>query len=117
MNCKVVIILGSKGPPQPEIDLVEEMVPLLLRMTRVPQNAKAVLFEPVVLLIDKFNVLYTESPVVHTLQVVVPGKEAPTSVRSFEVHELAEGNVVVVCAKVCAETKQASRKSTVRVKG
>lgn len=117
MNCKVVITPGSKGPPQPEIARVEEVVPLLLRMTRVPQNAKAVLFEPVVLLIDKFNVLYTESPVVHSLQVVVPGKEAPTSVRSFEVQELAEGNVVVVCAKAREENKQTDRKSTGRVKG
>lgn len=101
--------MGSKGPPQPEIDLVEEVVPSLLRITRVPQNAKAVLFEPVVLLIDKFKVLYTESPVVHTLQVVVPGKVAPTSVRSFEVQELGEGNVVVVCANTVEENKRTSR--------
>ena len=78
--------------------LVEEIEPLLFRMTKVPQNAKAVLVEPVLLNMDKFNVLYTESPVVQTLHVVVPGKVALTNVRSFEVHELAEGNVVVVCA-------------------
>lgn len=86
---------------QPEIDLVEEMLPLAFRITRVPQNAKAVLVEPVLLFIDKFSVLYTESPVVHSLQVVVPGKVAPTSVRSLDVQELAGGNVVVVCAKPC----------------
>jgi hypothetical protein len=97
--------LGSKGPPQPEIDLVEERVPLLFLMTRVPQKAKAVLFEPVVLLIAKFNVLYTESPVVHTLQVVVPGKVALTRLRSLEVQELGDGNVVVVCAKTCEENR------------
>lgn len=109
VNCKVVIELGDKGPPQSEIDLVEEMEPSLFLITRVPQNAKAVLFEPVVLLIDKFKVLYTESPVVHSLQVVVPGKAAPTSVRSFEVQELAEGNVLVVCANTVEENKRISR--------
>ena len=64
-NSKVVIKLGDKGPPQPLIGVEEERLPSLLRITKVPQNAKAVLFEPVVLLIDKFKVLYTESPVVH----------------------------------------------------
>jgi hypothetical protein len=117
VNCKVVIVLGDKGPPQSEIGLVEEMVPSLFRITRVPQNAKAVLFEPVVLLIDKFKVLYTESPVVHTLHVVVPGKVAPTSVRSFEVQEPGEGNVVVVCANTWEENKQTDRKRAIRVKG
>lgn len=115
MNCKVVITPGSKGPPQPEIALVEERVPSLFRITSVPQNANAVLFEPVVLLIDKFNVLYTESPVVHTLQRVAPGKAAPTSVRSFEVQEFAEGNVVVVCANAFEENKQADRKRMSRL--
>jgi len=76
--------------------LVEETVPLLFRITRVPQNAKEVLVEPVLLFMNKFNVLYTESPVVQLLQRVVPGKVAPVSVRSLEVQEDTGGNVVVV---------------------
>jgi len=79
-------------------------------MTKVPQNAKAVLVEPVLLNMDKFNVLYTESPVTHVLQRSVPGKAAPVSKRSLEVQEDAEGNVVVVCAKACEENRQAGRK-------
>jgi hypothetical protein len=83
-------------------------------MTKVPQNAKAVLVEPVLLNIDKFNVLYTESPVTHVLQRSVPGKAAPVSKRSLEVQEDAGGNVVVVCAKACEENRQAGRKRTSR---
>lgn len=105
----MIVLLGS-GPLQPEIGVVEEIEPSLFRITRVPQKAKAVLVEPVLLFMDKFNVLFTESPVVHSLQVVVPGKDAPTSVRSLDVQELAGGNVVVVCAKACEENKQAGRK-------
>jgi hypothetical protein len=89
--------------------LVEEVVPLLFLMTRVPQKANEVLVEPVLLFIVKFNVLYTESPGVQVLQRSVPGKVAPTRVRSFEVQEVAGGNVVVVCAKACDEN---NRKST-----
>src|SRR5690349_14118575 len=88
------------------------MVPLLFRITRVPQNAKAVLVEPVLLFMDKFNVLFTESPVIHSLQIVVPGKAASTRRRSLEVQEVAGGNVVVVCEKACEENRQASRKRT-----
>jgi hypothetical protein len=83
-------------------------------MTRVPQKAKAVLVEPVLLYMDKFNVLFTESPVVHVLQRPDPGKVAFTSVRSLEVQEVAGGNVVVVCAKAFEQNKQAGRKRTSR---
>jgi hypothetical protein len=83
-------------------------------MTRVPQNAKEVLVEPVLLFMDKFNVLCTESPDTHSLQTVVPGKAAPTRIRSLEVQEDAGGNVVVVCAKACEANKQAGRKRTSR---
>jgi hypothetical protein len=108
---KVVVAFLATGPSQPEIALVEEMVPSLFRITRVPQNAKAVLVEPVLLNMVKFNVLYTESSDIHVLQASVPGKEAPVSVRSLEVQEDAGGNV---CAKACEENKQAGRKSTNR---
>jgi hypothetical protein len=112
LNSKVVVALLPTVPPQPLIAVVEERLPSLFLITRVPQNAKAVLVEPVLLNIDKFNTLYTESPVVQLLQVVVPGKAAPVSVRSFEVQELARGNVVVVCAKACEENRQAVIKRT-----
>src|SRR5688572_3508326 len=94
--------------------LVEERVPSLFLITRVPQNAKEVLVEPVLLYIDKFNVLYTESPDTQVLQASVPGKAAPVSVRSLEVHEVAGGNVVVVCARACEENNQAGRKRASR---
>jgi hypothetical protein len=64
---------------------------------------------------DKFNVLYTESPVVQLLQIVVPGKVAPVSVRSLELQEVTGGNVVVVCAKACDENRHAGRKRTSKV--
>jgi hypothetical protein len=114
VNCKVVVSLLATGPPQPWIALVEETVPLLFRITRVPQNAKAVLVEPVLLYIVSSNGLYTESPDVHVLQESVPGKEAPVSVRSLEVQEDAAGNVVVICAKAFEENKQAGSKRTNR---
>jgi hypothetical protein len=59
---------------------------------------------------DRFNVLFTESPGVHVLQSSVPGKAAPVSVRSLDVQDVAGGNVVVVCAKDWEENKQAGRK-------
>ena len=107
--------MGANGPSQPLIGVVEETVPLLLRMTSVPQNAKAVLFEPVLLFIVKCNVRYTESPVVHVLQVVVPGRLALTSTRSLEVQDVAGGNVVPVCAKAREQSIQASRKRKCRL--
>lgn len=92
----------DSAPPQPCIDLDEESEPSLLRITKVPQKAKAVLVEPVLLKIDNLNVLYTESPAVHVLQRPVPGKVAPVNVKSLEVHELAGGNV---CANDFVEIK------------
>jgi hypothetical protein len=110
----VVVSLEATGPPQPWIALVEETAPLLFRITRVPQNAKEVLVEPVLLYIRKVNVLYTESPDVQVLQRSVPGKVALTNVRSLEVQEEAAGNVVVVWVKACEENKQIDRKRTSR---
>lgn len=110
----MVVSFLATGPPHPWIDLVEEIVPSLLRMTRVPQNAKEVLVEPVLLNMDKFKVLFTESPVTHVLQRSVPGKAAPVSVRSLEVQEDTGGNVVVVCEKALEENRQAGRKRTSR---
>ena len=63
---------------------------------------------------DKFNILVTDVPGVQVLQAFVPGKVALTSVRSLEVQDEAEGNVVVVCAKACEENKQAGRNRTIR---
>jgi hypothetical protein len=115
LKSNVVVVLLATGPLQPLIAVVEERVPSLLRITRVPQNAKEVLVEPVLLFIAKFNVLYIESPVVQLLQVVVPGRVAPTRRRSLDEQE--EGNVVVVCANAWVENKQPDRKRTSRVKG
>ena len=86
---KIVVLFFATGPPQPCIGVEEEGEPSLLRITKVPQKAKAVLVEPVLLKIDNLNVLYTESPGVHVLQISVPGKVAPVSVKSLEVQELA----------------------------
>jgi hypothetical protein len=101
------VLFFATGPPQPDIEVEEEDEPSALRISKVPQNAKDVLVEPVLLKIDNLNVLYTESPAMHVLQRSVPGKVAPVSVKSFDVHELGEGNV---CATAFEKNKTAGKK-------
>lgn len=72
-------------------------------MTNVPQKAKDVLVEPVVLLIDNVKVLVTCVPGVQLLHASPPVKVAPTNVKSLEVHRSGLGNVVVVCATAVPE--------------
>jgi hypothetical protein len=82
-------------------------------MTRVPQKANAVLDEPVLLLMARVSVLVSIVPGVQELQVLPPVSVAPTNSRSLEVQELADGKVVVVCAKATSPTtKKYKRKKT-----
>ena len=84
------------GPLQPLIAVVEYVEPFSLRTSKVPQKAKDVLVEPVLLLIDKNNVLVIVVPAVHVPQASSPvlgGSSAPTNTKSPDVHELAEGSV------------------------
>ena len=104
------MVLLATGPPQPCIDVEEESVPSLLRMTKVPQKANEVLVEPVLLLMVNCKVRCIESPVVQLLQTPVPGKAAPTSMRSLEVQEVAGGNVVVVCEMPFKKNSKAGNK-------
>ena len=94
-------------PPQPAIDVEEENEPSLLRISNIPQNAKDVLVEPVLLKIANCNVLFTESPGVQVLHTSVPGRVALTSVKSFDVQELAAGNV---CPIALEKNKTAGKK-------
>ena len=107
MKDKVVVVFFATGPAQPFIDVEEENEPSLLRISNVPQNAKDVLVEPVLLKIANCNVLFTESPGVQLLHTSVPGKVALTSVKSFDVQELAAGNV---CPKVFEKNNTAGKK-------
>jgi hypothetical protein len=80
-----------RGPTQPDIGFVEEREPSALNIFKIPQKAKEVLVEPVLLLIDKNNVLVIEVFGVQELHASLPGKEAPTKIKSFDVHELGAG--------------------------
>ena len=107
----MVVVFFATAPPQPVIDVEEENEPSLLRISNVPQNAKDVLVEPVLLKIANCNVLFTESPGVQVLHMSVPGKVALTSVRSFDVHELADGNV---CPIAFEKNKTAVKKISIK---
>ena len=87
------------GPLQPLIGVVENIVPSALIISKVPQKAKDVLVEPVLLLIDKNNVRVIVVPAVHEPQASSPafgGRVAATNSKSPDVHELAGGKVCAV---------------------
>jgi hypothetical protein len=90
---KDVIVLGGSGPIQSDMGAEEIVIPLRL-IVKVPQNAKEVLVEPVVLLIARTSVAVIGVGSVG-LQVwqPVPVNVAPTSSKSLEVHLSGEGNV------------------------
>lgn len=101
------------GPPQPDMGLVVT-VPSAAVRSKVPQNANDVLVDLVVLSIDKVSVLVTVVFGSHALQGSPLVIAAPTSARSFEVQELADGKVVVVCANAAEKNKRAARKNSSR---
>lgn len=97
------MVFGARGPLQPliAVELFNRFVTPSY-ISNVPQNAKEVLVEPVVLSIDNVNVLVIVVPGVHELQAFPPVSVAPTIVRSFDVHEDAGG-------KFCAAVDESSK--------
>ena len=93
----LLIIPFSIGPLQPDIGSVVTF-PFASVRSKVPQNAKEVLVDFVVLFIESVNVLVIVVFGSHELHGSPPVMAAPTSTRSFEVQELEAGKVVVVCA-------------------
>ena len=81
------------GPLQPVLEVEDFSVPLELYISKVPQKAKDVLVESVLLLIENVNVRVTVVPGVHVLHASPPVRVAATNSKSFDVHELAEGKV------------------------
>ena len=81
------------GPTQPDIAVEDAKLPSALIILKVPQKANDVLVDPVLLLMLRNNVRVILVFGVQELQTSFPGKVAPTSKRSFEVHELGDGNV------------------------
>ena len=101
------------GPLQPLIAVLVYVVPSALRTSKVPQKAKDVLVEPVLLLIDKNNVLVIVVPAVHVPQASSPvlgGSSALTNSKSPEVHELGGGKV---CANDFAEIRTKKTKQRI----
>jgi hypothetical protein len=101
----VVVEVGAIGPPQPLIAVEEDGEPSLFIITKVPQKAKEVLFDPVLLKIANCNVLYTESPGVQVLHKPAPGKVALTNSKSLEGQS---------AGKVCADSEVKKNNSTIK---
>ena len=94
-----VITPAATGPPQPVLvvdDINAPVVPLYI--SKVPQKAKAPLVDPVVLLMDKVNVLVSNVAEAHELHKSPPVNLAATTSKSFEVHEVFAGGTD--CANV-----------------
>jgi hypothetical protein len=92
------------GPLQRVIDLDPYNVPSLLYISKVPQKAKDVLVEPVLLLIDSINFLEIVVPAVHVPHASSPafgGKVALTNTKSPDVQEVESGSV---CANDFVDT-------------
>ena len=83
--------------------------------TSVPQKANAVLVEPVLLLMARVNVLVWVVPAVQELHALPPVKVALTNSRSFEVHELKGGKVVVVCDQAVETKIIAGKKTAIKI--
>ena len=80
----------------------------------MPQYAKDVLVDPVLLLIDKYKVLVIFAPAVHVPQASSPGlggSVAATNNKSPDVHELAGGSV---CADTVEKNKTAGKKISIK---
>ena len=73
-------------------DVKRPVVPLYI--SKVPQKAKEVLVDPVVLLIERVNVLVIEVAVGQELHKSPPDKVAPTKDKSPEVQEVPAGGYV-----------------------
>src|SRR5205085_5419382 len=76
------------GPLQPVLGVEDFNVPLALYISKLPQKAKDVLVEPVLLLIENVNVLVIDWPGVHELHASPPVKVAATNIKSPDVHEV-----------------------------
>lgn len=87
----VAFVFFAIGPLQPVIAVDDACVPSLLYITKVPQKAKEVLWEPVLLLIDNINVLVIVVPAVHVPHASSPGlggSTALTNDKSPDVHDV-----------------------------
>jgi hypothetical protein len=111
-----VMALFGMGPLHLVIDLVV-VVPSGFVNTRVPQKAKDVRVDPVLLLIDKNKCLVIILPATQDPQASSPafcGSVAPTNIRSPDVHEVAGGSVwarLVETEKTDAISSSSSLKS------
>ena len=76
-------------------------VPSSLYISSVAQKANDVRFDPVLLLIATFSVLVIVLPGVHVLHGLVPGKEADTSSKSFDVQEDGGGKFAAIEFEYC----------------
>jgi hypothetical protein len=91
---RYVIALPGNGPKQEVIGTEDTKDPSLpLYSSNVPQKAKAVLVDPVVLLMDTVNDLVIRVSVGQELHKSPPDRTAPTNSKSLEVQDLASGNV------------------------
>ena len=96
-------VLGETGVLLHPLIGSEEARVVPLYRSKVPQKAKDVLFDPVVLLIDNVNVLVTVLPGVHELHGSPPVNLASTNCKSLEVHLFASGRLT--CANAAEELK------------
>ena len=88
--------------------VVDAIEPSEFRIFSVAQKAKEVLVEPVLLLMAKVKAFVTVVPV--QVSHLVYGNVAATRLKSFEVHELADGKV---CANAFDEIKNNNVKNRV----
>jgi hypothetical protein len=97
------------GPLQSVFAVLENTLPSALTISKVPQYAKDVLVEPVLLLIDKNNVLVIVLAVhvPHASSPGLGGRVAPTNIKSPDVHKLAAGRV---CATAVPEKSKIKNK-------
>jgi hypothetical protein len=100
----MVVAFDGIGPLQPEIDVEDANVPSAFLISKVPQKAKDVRVDPVLLLIPNISV---RVPPHAQGSVLGGGKVALTNSRSFDVQELALGKV---CPNV-VETKKTAGKN------
>ena len=103
----VVILLAAIGPLHPVILVVLTSLPEASYTSSVPQNANDVRVDPVLLLIASINVLVPEQA---HWSPAGGGRVADINSRSFEVQELADGNV---CANAFDEIKNNNVKNRV----
>ena len=94
------------GPTHPLIGLSLWGEPSAFNSTSVPQKAKDVRVEPVLLLIARTNVFSTVLPAVQLKHGSCDNSLALTNSRSFDVHELGGGKLSWACKTADKKTKE-----------